>query len=193
MPLSQDIYKFAFKENPLPAAVTDGDGMILDVSDALLAELDMSREGLIGTAIFPLIGNKDLKPGATRAVSLKKKKYHVTSKNYEIDGIIFRVFVFQEIIEIKHASPKTELIETLLRNSYRIENFPRFLSKNIRIISEKTQAEGALFLTKDMETGVFKPVSYYGLGEKIPKKLTVEFKDEDQFTSGTLYLSLIHI
>ena len=188
MPLSKDIYKFAFKENPLPLAITDKDGMILDVSDALLEEMDISREGLIGTAIYPLIGNRELKPGSTRAVSLKKKKYYVSSKDYVIEDITFRVFVFHEIVEIKHANPKTQLIESLLRNSYRIENFPRFLSRNIRIIAEKTQAEGAIFLTKDMETGVFKPVAFYGVGEKIPRKLSIKFNnEEEQYSSGVVY------
>ena len=187
MPLSKDIFKFAFRENPLPLVITDENGMILEVSDALLEELEINREAIIGTAIYPLIGNKELKPGASRAVTLKKNKYQVHTKNYEVEGILFRIFVYKEIIEIKHANPKTELIETLLRNSYRIENFPRFISTNLKTICNKTGAEGGLFLTKDPETNLFKPIAYFGLGEKIPKKLTVKFDEEDSYTSGTVY------
>ncbi|GEM_PF-4067870 len=188
MPLSKDIFKFAFRENPLPLVITDENGMILEVSDALLDELEIKRDALIGTAIYPLIGNKELRPGGSRAVSLKKRKYQVSTRNYEVEGIVFRIFVYREIVEIKHANPKTELIETLLRNSYRIENFPRFVSNNLKVISGKTQAEGALFLTKDPQTELFKPVAYYGLGEKIPKKLAVKFEKEDDYTSGTVYI-----
>lgn len=187
MTISKDIFKFAFRENPLPLVITDESGMILEVSDALLEELELNREAIIGTAIYPLIGNKELKPGNSRAVSLKKRKYEVSTKNYEVDGLQFRIFVFKEILEIKHANPKTELLETLLRNSYRIDNFARFISTNIKTISLKTGATASLFLTKDLESGLFKPIAYFGLGDKLPKRLTVKFKEQDNYTSGILY------
>ncbi len=187
MSLSKDIFKFAFRENPLPLVITDENGMILEVSDALLEELELTREAIIGTAVYPLIGNKELNPGSSRAVSLKKKNYQVNTKNYEVEGIVFRIFVFKEILEIKHANPKTKLIEVLLRNSYKIENFPKFISINLKAVCSKTGAEGGLFLTKDPKTGLFKPIAYHGMGEKLPKKLTVKFENQDNYISGAVY------
>ncbi len=188
MSLSKDIYKFAFRENPLPLVITDVNGMILEVSDALLSELELQRDAVIGTSIYPLIGNKELKPGKERAVSLKEKKYSVRTKNYEVEGIVFRIFVYREIIEIKPANPKTVLLEKLLKNSYRIENFPRFVSKNIKYISNKIGAHGGIFLIKDAKDKLFKPIAYYGLGEKMPKRLSIKFDKEDYYTPGLAYL-----